>query len=410
MPKKALIVLSILLWTQTLSGQIWDLILPAGTRAIEIPFEYENDFIIVNIQFNRIFPLRFIFDTGAEHTILTKREITDLLRINYDRRFTIIGSDMKTELYAYLARGITLKTPMAEFTNRAILVLEEDYFRFEEFSGVDVHGILGADVFRRFVVEINYERSVIRLHDPAHFKPPSQRFAAYPLEMARQKPYFYTCTSLEEGSPIETKLLLDTGASLGLLLYTNSHPDLHMPPNVIPSNIGMGLGGYLEGFLGKVQKVNLAGFAFQEVVTNFQEINPDIDSDYMNDRQGLVGNKLLSRFTVTIDYVRSMLYLEPNRDYDREFIFDRSGLTLTASGPNLQEFTVFRVLEGSPADEAGVEPGDVVKRINGLSSAFYSLQTVNDKFMGKVGKKIKLVLERRDERLQVEFLLRELFQ
>ena len=159
-----------------------------------------------------------------------------------------------------------------------------------------------------------------------------------------------------------------------------------------------------------MQKVNLAGFAFQEVVTNFQEVNPEIDPDYMNNRQGLVGNKLLNRFTVTIDYVRSMLYLEPNQDYDREFIFDRSGLTLTASGPNLQEFTVFKVLKGSPADEAGIKPGDVVKRINGLASGFYSLESVNQKFMGKVGKKIKVVLVRDGERMKVEFLLRELFQ
>ncbi len=395
--------------SQIAVAQIWDLnIRNNANKVIEIPFEYENDFIIIDVMFNRVFPLRFIFDTGAEHTILTKREITDLLRVNYDRRFTIIGSDMKTELYAYLARGITLRTEMADFTNRAILVLEEDYFRFDEFSGINVHGILGADMFRRFVVEIDYEREVIRLHDPTDFDPPRNRFSAYPLELSRQKPYFYTCTYLQPDSMVQTKLLLDTGASLGLLLYTNSHANLEMPENVIPSNIGMGLGGHLEGYLGKVNMFNFAGFPFREVVTNFQEINPDIDPDYLNERDGMIGNKILRRFTVTIDYVRNMLYLVPNRDYDTDFAYDRSGLVLIASGNDLNDFTVFQVLEGSPADLAGIQPGDIVKKINGLPSAFFSLESVNHKFSGKSGKGIKLIIERGEERLKVEFELKDL--
>ena len=44
---------------------------------VEIPFEYVNNFIIVNVVFNRLFPLKFVFDTGAENTILTRKEITD---------------------------------------------------------------------------------------------------------------------------------------------------------------------------------------------------------------------------------------------------------------------------------------------------------------------------------------------
>ena len=62
-------------------------LLPGGVKQIEIPFEYVNSFIILNIAFNGSLPLKFIFDTGAEHTILTKREISDLLQVHYDREF-----------------------------------------------------------------------------------------------------------------------------------------------------------------------------------------------------------------------------------------------------------------------------------------------------------------------------------
>ena len=58
-------------------------------KEVEIPFEYHNDLIIVTVTFNRIFPLKFIFDTGAEHSILAQRQITDLLHVSYDREFNL---------------------------------------------------------------------------------------------------------------------------------------------------------------------------------------------------------------------------------------------------------------------------------------------------------------------------------
>ena len=46
-----------------------------GAKKVEIPFERQGNFIIVKVTFEGLFPLRFILDTGAEHTILTKKEL-----------------------------------------------------------------------------------------------------------------------------------------------------------------------------------------------------------------------------------------------------------------------------------------------------------------------------------------------
>jgi len=386
-----------------------DLRFNQNAKKMDIPFEYENNLIIVSVVINNIFPLKFIFDTGAEHTILTKREITDLLQIPYEKRFTIVGSDMQSELYAYLARGLNLKTDNIEFLNRSILVLEDDYFQFEQFTGIDVQGILGADLFRRFIVEINYQKQVISLYDPRYNEgPPGDNFVELPIEMSRHKPYLYACTHPQQDSTLSTKLLLDTGASLALLLYTDTHPDMRLPPTVIKSNIGMGIGGFLEGFLGRVERFDLAGFSFQGVVTNFQEIYPIVDTTYMNDRNGILGNQILSRFVVVIDYVRGRLYLQPRNNYNEQFKFDRSGMVLAASGNRLNTFTVYRVVPGSPADEAGVSEGDVIKSINGMGAGFYSLDDINRKLQGKVGKNIKLKIDRDGETFRTSFRLREL--
>ncbi len=391
-----------------LPGQGWDLDLARGAKKIEIPFEYENDFIIVKILFNGLFPLNFIFDTGAEHTILTRREITDLLQMDYQKRFTIIGADLSTELYAYLVQGVQLNFGNFIATNRSILVLEEDYFRFQEFSGLDVQGILGADMFRRFVVQIDYQRKVISLYDPTNFRPPLKRFQEVPIEINRHKPYVFSRTIFPDDADIPTKLLLDTGASLALLLYTNTHEGLHLPPKVLKSNIGMGLGGFLEGYLGRIDRFKMGDFQFSGVITNFQQIDTSLELSSMNDRNGILGNQILSRFVIIIDYIREKMYLQPDRSYDEAFRYDRSGLVLAASGIRLNEFTVFQVIPDTPAAEAGIQVGDVIKTINRIPASFFTLGDVTRKLQGRIGKRIRLKIDRDGERVKVQFRLREI--
>ena len=396
------------LFASSLNAQLRDLKAPKNFRKIDIPFEYVNNFIILEVKFMDLFPMKFIFDTGAEHTIITKKEIVDLLQFKYEKRFTIIGSDMSTELYAYLVRGVSLNFKNLKAINRAVLVLEEDYFRFEEFAGIDVQGIIGADFFSRFVVKIDYRRKVLSLLNPQTFKPPEKNTYSLPIEIKRHKPYIMANTDFKQDSSVQVKLLVDTGASLPLLLHTNTHPHIELPTQNIKSNIGMGMGGFIEGFMGRIQNLELAGLNFPQVATSFQDIAPHMDTTYLNARNGILGNKILNRFTIVIDYVRNTLYLTPNKGFNRKFRYDRSGLLLAASGYNLNQFTVLGLIEDSPAERAGILPGDIIKSMNSVPASFLTLEGILNKLQGKVGKRIKLKLKRGKTRIKKQFELRNL--
>ncbi|MCB0555744.1 MAG: aspartyl protease family protein [Phaeodactylibacter sp.] len=389
-------------------GQNPDMEIERNLRRIDIPFEYANGFIVVKVTFNDVFPLRFIFDTGAEHTILSKREITDLLNIDYQRRFPIVGADLSKELYAYLAQGISLQLGGVKAVNRNILVLEEDYFHFEEYTGVNVQGILGSDFFRRFIVKINYPQGVISLYDPQYFDPPGKGFVSVPIEINRNKPYINAKINFHPDSSIQVRLLIDTGAGLALLLHTDTHPELKLPEKVIPSNLGAGLGGFLLGYMGRVQKLELEPFVFREVTSQFQDIPEGIDSSLFNQRNGIIGNEILRRFTIMIDYLHEQAYLEPNRHYKDEFIHDRSGLNLIAGGLNLNDFIIYGVIPGSPAAQAGLIRGDRILSINGIPAAFLDLEGANRKFRKRVGKKMCLKIARGNTKIHVSFHLRDL--
>ena len=380
-----------------------------GQKQVDIPFEYNNNFIILTVTMNGTMPLRFIFDTGAEHTILSKREISDLMKIKYDREFRVKGSDLKTDLIAYLARKIRFDIPNKVVAPREdILVLEEDYFRFEEYAGVNVHGIMSGNVFAKYITRINYDKRIITLFERDDFKIRGD-YSAIPVEIYRNKMYMRAPLEPVRDSSAVVKLLIDTGAGLPLLLFSNTHPLVHPPANAIVSNIGMGLGGYLEGFTGRVNGLEIGNFRQSNIVTYFQTLDTaGINMEYLNGRNGLVGNAMLSRFTVILDYHNFKIWLKPGKSFKSKFEYDRSGMNIITSGVSLNNFIVQSVQPNSPADEAGVLKGDQIVRVGLAPTTILNLADLQRIFQKKVGKKIRFVVKRDGKRLKKTLVLREL--
>lgn len=378
-------------------------------KKFNIPFTYENNFIIINIQFDDALPLKFVFDTGAEYTILTKREFADMIGLRYEKEFRIMGADMSTILTAYLARNVHLKVGPIENPRQDFLVMGEDYFEFESFTGIEVHGIIGANFFGRYVVRIDYKRQLITLYDPQHFKVP-KNFEAIPISIYKRKPYIEVSSKLfPQDSTANIRLLIDSGASLTLLLYTDTHPALNLPDKIVRANIGRGLGGTMNGFMGRLHELELGDqFRLNNLIANYHDITEYMDSSEINNRNGLIGNKILSRFEVIIDYHRELLYLKPNRDYRKKFRFDRSGLVFLASGKNLSTFTVSYVVPNSPAEEAGFRKGDRIKKVNWWSAGYMSMEGLTHKLQGRAGKEIRMTIIRDGITLKKKFKLRDI--
>jgi hypothetical protein len=309
-----------------------------------------------------------------------------------------LGADMKTELKAYLARGLSLKIDNSYISapKQDILVLDEDYYKLDEASGVKIAGILGADMFSRFVVRIDYTKQMISLFDSANFTAAYVKgFEKFDIKVKNGKPYFYPAISMEGKDTNNLRILIDTGASLAFLLFTNSHPSLSLPPNYIRGTVGRGLGGLIEGFSGRIATLEISPtIRFQNLITSFQEVNTLMDSAAVASRNGILGSQLLSRFTVYIDYPHEKLYLRPNHTFKNNFKFDRSGLSLVATGEELHTFIVNNVAFGSPAHWADFRKYDEILSINYMSSNFYDLKNINTILQRKAGKRLRILVRR----------------
>lgn len=382
----------------------------SNQEKITLPFEYINNFIIVDVFFDRKLPLKFILDTGAQHTILTKKPIAEILNLQFVKKFKLVGADLKRELIAHLVTNVDLRIGLLEEKNTRLLVLDEDYFIFEEFIGQNIQGILGGDFFKKYVIEIDYKKRKLTIHNPKFFKP-KRKYTTIPLEIKNNKPFIRSDLIFQNlDSMKQSNLLIDSGAAVTLLLNSGESEQIKIPQNAVPGNIGSGLGGELIGYFGTISELSIGQFDLKNIPTNFQVINNDSIELNQFKRTGLIGNQILDRFKVIIDYRRDKLYLQPNRSLYKPFKFDKSGISVIASGLNLRKYLIQSVMRDSPAGEVGLKPGDQILSLNNIPYRFLSLKGINNRLKRKAGKKTSMVIMRDGVKKVVRFELRNLFK
>ena len=382
-----------------------------GSGNAKIKFEMEQGFIVIKTWLQGVIPLRLIFDTGAENTILFDKEIAELLGIEFERQIPIMGSDLDSVLIANIARNVKMRIEGCRTAKRDIIVLENNNLMLKEKLGIEVSGIVGGGFFANLVVKIDYRKKVIMLQHPSKFKPPRSGYENLKLQVRSNKPYVLADVRIRDNKPTEVKLLLDTGASLAFLVHSNTDTALKLPERVMVGNLGFGLSGVLRGFRGKTQRLDLGKYQFNDISTSFQDLN--IDSTNFNRdiiRNGILGNTFLRRFIVIIDYSKEELYLKAKGKYNKKFDFDKSGLTLFSVGPNLDQYYVVAVLLDSPAYRADIKPGDLIYKLGRRKTIHMSLQEIMHKLSRKTGKRIKMTVIRDEVHLKREFLLEEWYR
>lgn len=394
----------------TMHGQIIGLDLLKSNEATEVPFKIEQGFIVVDVWLEGIIPLKMIFDTGAENTILFDKEITTLMGVQYERQIPIMGSDLDSAIIANIARNVTLRLAGCNKVKRDIIVLEDNDLLLREKLGIQMNGILGGNFFSNLVVKIDYKKKVIRFIHPSDFDPPKY-YEEFDLTIFSNKPYLDAAVDIGNRQNTSAKFLLDTGSALPFLLHANTDTSLSLPNRIMVGNLGYGISGVLMGFRGIVDRLQFGSFKFDQITTSFQDLN--LDSTVLNRpliRNGILGNALLARFHVIIDYTKEKLYLRPLKRYNEKFDYDKSGLSVFAVGQNLDQYYVVSVITDSPGGRAGILPGDIIHKMGRRRTRSMTLQQINYKLSRKAGKKIRMIIIRDDLKIEKKFLLKEWFQ
>jgi predicted metalloprotease with PDZ domain len=80
--------------------------------------------------------------------------------------------------------------------------------------------------------------------------------------------------------------------------------------------------------------------------------------------EGQIGTQILKHFVVTFDYAHSRMRLVPNRQFADPFLYNRAGFTVDVQD---DKYIVTDVVPNNPAALAGIQNGDAILSLNGIS-------------------------------------------
>lgn len=365
-------------------------------KITRIPFEFQANLVIVPVKVNNSDTLRFILDTGVSSILITDPSVAKKQLMKFARNVKISGAGEGTDIEAGIVLDNTITMGDMIGYRQNLVVLKEDVLKLSEFVGSPVHGIIGYEIFNRFVVTIDFGTNEIILENPEHYKYKHQKGERFPITIEENKPYLSTVELISDKQNIPLKVVLDTGAGHAISIDANRYNGIPMPERVVKAQLGRGLSGIINGSLGRIAKLKLGKFEMKNLVASFPDSSSyRIKGMELIDRQGNIGCEFLRRFKITFNYRDQYIVLKPiNRRMKEPFEHNMSGIELMAKGDDYHEYTVDRVIEHSPAEDAGLLQGDCVMFINNKSSKEITISEIYKLFQKGEGKNINLIMKR----------------
>ncbi|WP_339609801.1 aspartyl protease family protein [uncultured Roseivirga sp.] len=378
-----------------------------GADRVSLSFKSESNLMIVPIKINDQGPFNFILDTGSESGMIFDKLIIGENNLVNARTIPIYAADGNKVTDLWVANDIRINFAGVHGKDQSMLVLQSNFVDIENVLGIKAHGILGSEIFNRFVVDIDYSERRINLTHPEDFKRP-RSYKKIPIMIDNFRPYVNVDVKQKGEKSITVKLLIDTGASSALFLDAESNEDIVLPERTLEHTIGRGLAGIVKGKIGRVKKVKLGKYKFKKVLTSYPDnwglSKPNVETKREDIRYGTIGSDVLSKFHVIFNYHEGYMYLKPNRNFEERFQFNTIGMNVMAFGERLNEYFVNDIIPDSPADRAGLEIGDEVIAMNNNPAFFYKLDEVVSVLKRAPGERLKLII-RRDGNL-MEFNLK----
>ncbi|SIO46744.1 aspartyl protease family protein [Chitinophaga niabensis] len=234
-----------------------------------------------------------------------------------------------------------------------------DYELISQVYGIQIDGIMGYSILSRYVVQIDYDKEEILIYTQGSFK--------YPRGGYLMKPNLtfipVVNSPLRSGKRnVNHRYYFDTGAGMCLLLSTQFVKDSSLlvkrKAKVIPTE-AQGLGGKMQMYITTMNEFRIGNYTFRNVPTYLFDDITNITS--YPSLAGMIGNDLLRRFNLTLNYARKEIHLMPNTHFRDQFDYSYTGLIIYLIDNRIE---VTDVIRNSPAEKAGFKRGDFVLAVN----------------------------------------------
>lgn len=325
--------------------------------------------------------LNFVLDTGSGGISLDSQTV----------EYLNIPNEMSDRTIRGIAGIRKVRFSYNQSLNLPGLVVDSLDFHINDYSilsssyGIKIDGIIGYSFLSRYIVYVNYDSLKIHVYTPGNYKYPRGGFIIRPYLMTI--PVF--TTAIEDERAVQSRFYFDTGAGMCILLSREFIEDsaiLSKKRKWFTSQ-AQGLGGKASMMQGVIKEVQIGQFKFRKVPAYIFEDEYNITAyPYLG---GIIGNDLLRRFNIILNYPQKDMYLIPNTHLRDKFDYSYTGLGIYAYENTIE---VEDVMENSPAEKAGFQPGDIILSVNNNFSG--DIQTYKN-IMQVPGAKVQFLILRR---------------
>ncbi len=366
-----------------------------------IPIEVRGNLIYMRGRVDDSDSLWIVLDSGASSNAINDSRARSL-------GLPITGSTESHGAGGVVTGGIvpsaTVELPGLTIEGEPLGTLPLDSIATRSGRAMDL--ILGYPLLRACVATIDYAVGILTIRHPGAFRD-SVRGVAIPLEFKNDLPYLSARLALPGRHPIQGRFVLDTGSGHALILsapFVRQAHALETLPGTIEAR-GLGVGGESRNALGRVTSLEIGGLRIDRPTAMLRLSDRGVVAG--GDAIGNIGGEILRRFTVTFDYPRKRVILEPNTHLAEPIEADMSGLGLRVGPEGSQAVRVEWILPRSPAEEAGVQAGDLIESIDGRPAATFGMPALREMFRPP-GESHRLAIRRGQSRIEVALTTRRL--
>jgi hypothetical protein len=373
----------------------------AADPVATIPFHLVGTAIVLPVQIEHSDTLWFVLDTGAAAGSVNL-PVAEKLGLEFGGTSTAEGAAGAVEskqLKPYDVRLGAITLP----TERGSSFL---YVGLAPRMGHTMDGIVGSELFRRYVVEVDYAHSTLRLYEPSafHYAGIGERI---PLTYTFNLPYVRAAIDLPDGRRLEGRFVIDTGSSQAVILLP-VFAEQESVAATVPKTValtGQAVGGQTQARTGRLAALEIGALRLNKPLVSISTGGPAHFA--VEGSTGNIGGAILKKFRCTFDYSRSEMILEPMGDLSDPVPFDASGLVFVTQGAAFDTIVVSRVVPQSPADDAGIQVGDRLVSIDGAPAAEVGVTRVRER-LRRTGDSVTLALARGERTWTVPLRLRDL--
>lgn len=272
--------------------------LPDSVNEMTMRYRSVRGLIVLPVRINDSVEVNLILDTGCRNIVLFGKKFQKLIKHFPEQRvqFSGLGNGKPVHGFLSLSNMVSIDEVLGE---NIPVVIVPDKNLFTQY--VNVHGVIGYDIFLKFEIELNPAKQTITFRPAQHATVPAG-FYTVPLRIVDSRPIMDSEVLLkfEKNKYRAYELMIDTGSSLGLLLKTTHIDDF---PDGDKKILGIGFNGPILGFKTVSDKVHINDFILDNLPTGV------IQSPWHN--YASVGMEVLKDYIIVLNYCKAYAGFRP---------------------------------------------------------------------------------------------------